>query len=191
MRFFNKEPTIEWDKVYCPICGNPSGPSSKCYEQAPANMPAHKRKILSKHSGIIPIYSKACVFRQDNLWEGSINYPVSKPLINRLAKIEGIDKLVPTKPHSFHISISKSFNEAEVRRKVNTVYKAFINEMQSKELGDVEYPQNMEQYSGIRLPNGNVVNLENASKEMQSILDNIPGATGIPLKGNDHGSKSN
>lgn len=185
--FFNKEPKIDWNKIHCPVCGEPTGDKSKCYENVPANLPPNKRKLITSDGGIMPIYSKSCSFRQDNMWEASLNYPVSKPLVSRLASIEGIDKIVPTKPYSFNISIGKSFNELEVRKKVNITYRTFIKEMQSKELGLVEYPHDMNTYAGITLPNGNVVKLVGASKEMQSILDNIPGTTGIIEKGNDNG----
>lgn len=185
--FFSKEPKIDWRKMFCPICGEPTGDKSKCYENAPNNLPPHKRKLITGDGGIMPIYSKSCSFRQDNFWEASINYPVSKPLLSRLAVIEGIDKIIPVKPYSFNISVGKSFDELEVRKKVNVAYRTFIKEMQSRELGLMEYPPDMKKYAGITLPNGNVVKLAGASKEMQSILDNIPGATGIVEKGNDNG----
>jgi hypothetical protein len=178
-RFFATEPTINWEKIYCPVCGNPTGPTSTCYDEVPSNMPKHKRKIVTRENGIMPIYSRGCVFRQDDYWAASINYPVSKPLLSRLSKIEGVEKILPAKAYTFHIAVGHTFDAATIRKKVNYVYKSFIKEMQSKELGTNEYPQNIKNYTGIKFPNGKVVSLENASKEMQSILDNIPGTTGI------------
>lgn len=184
--FFNKEPKLEWQKINCPVCGNPTGPASKCYEEIPPGMPKHKRKLFTKQMGIVPIYSVGCAFRQDNFWSAKINYPVSQILLKRISKIKGIDKLLPTQPYSFQISIAPLFSEGEIKKEITIAYKSFIKEMQAKEMGILEHDNNMKLYSGITFPNGNSVMFNGSclvdkiknSQLAHYILDNMPGTSG-------------
>lgn len=185
--FFNKEPEISWKKVLCPICNEPTGPKSECYKNIPKGMAhPHKRKIVSKN-GIVPIYSFNCGFRQDNLWEATINYPVSKILLSKLANIGGVERIFATKTNTFQVSIGKLFDDNTIKQLINQSYRGMIKEWQTKELGSYEpYKYDIE-YNGIILPNGQkFVSFIPEGKDAVSqslifadILKNIPASSGI------------
>lgn len=189
-RFFNKNPEIFWSKVLCPMCGQPSGPESECYKNPPANIPPHKRKIIHNNLGVLPIYSTDCVFRQDNLWQATINYPFSEPLCKTLSQIDGLEKIYPIKQYTFQVSIARMFNAKDVKREINSAYRNFIKEMEVIEINSIKDEEAKPQYVGIQFPNGQEFKIDSASADeifkqsqiIENIIDMIPGTKGILSK---------
>lgn len=187
--FFKEDPILKWSKVLCPVCSEPTGPCSKCYENPPKEIPIHKRKLISKTDGIMPIYQKNCAFRRANLWEASINYPFSQPLLKILSKIQGIDNISPTnRIYGFQIAISDLFDEREVKSRISAAYRSFIKEIQVSErnlLGENTDNISIEnKYKGIVLPNGTewipkLEELDGFSIAIEKLLDELPGSQGI------------
>jgi len=190
VRFFTKDPEILWKKIYCPICGEPTGEKSRCYENPPEEIPSSKRKLVHKKLGILPIYSKSCIYRQDNMWEAHFNYPASNILLKKLKTIKGIERIVAVKSHVFQVSIGTLFNELEVKQQINSTYKVFIKELQSIEsnLYGTTVDHNTKLYTGILLPNGkewkqtSFGSKEEAEKQnviIENLLENLPESKGI------------
>ncbi len=177
--FFSKDPAIKWTKVLCPICGQPTGEASECYNDGP-DLPEYKKKLVHKNLGALPIFSPSCVFRQNNLWECSVNYPVSSLLVSQIQDVAGVERCVATKKYTFQIVIGKTFEESEVKRLVNIVFKTFIKEMQSIEASRFSVEKNT-QISGISFPNG-ILYLDESGKEgcsLLRILDRLEGVKEI------------
>lgn len=189
-RFFTADPDIRWSKVLCPVCNEPTGPKSKCYENPPADIPIHKRKLMSKQAGITPIYSLSCAFRKTSLWEVIINYPVSKPLVDKLRSIKGVDGIIPIKVYTFQVAISEIFDEAIVKQEINICFKTFIKHMQGLECDTIMGETDIKiepKYQGIVFPNGQewkpvYADDSEATKISllaESLLDDLPDAKGI------------
>ena len=142
------DPQINWQKVMCPFCGEPSGPESKCEEKA---KDGKVRKTEHPKLGKLPIFSESCVFKQENLWQIHTNYPISEPLLNTLSKIQGIDRFLPIKPYTLQIVIAQLFSENEVQRSVNIAYRTFVKEIQT--LVDTSVSDQESQYT-LTMPNG-------------------------------------
>jgi hypothetical protein len=181
-RFFKQDPQITWTKVLCPVCNQPTGPQSECYKNPPKNIPEHKRKIKHISLGLLPIFSKNCVFRNDNMWQADINYPVSQVLLKKIKEISGIEKINPIKSYAFQISVGKLFDEKSVKQEVNIAYKILIKELGSIELGDSEYVLTPD-YIGIVFPNGKQFysHAESIQQSMiiSDLLEKIPKSSGI------------
>ena len=154
-RFFLKDPEIAWKKIYCPVCNEPTGPKSECYKNRPDDIPAHKAKLVHKKLGVLPLYSYGCVYRQDNMWECTLNYPTSQPLIDRLSTIEGVEKISAVKKYVLTVSIGTLFDESIIKQRINERFKSFIKERQVEELNLMpKQESDNSKYEGITLPNG-------------------------------------
>ena len=188
-RFFSKDPALQWEKVMCVICGQPSGPESRCYENVPEKIPIHKRKIVTGDGIILPIYSPNCAYREDNLWQGIANYPISEPMIARFKQIEGVERIFPIKAYTFRISVGKLFDQKNVMRAVTLAYNAFIKECQALEINKENGNDLKEipKYLGIKMPNGqefktlaeSTAEAVEQSNVIGSLLRDIPAAQPI------------
>jgi hypothetical protein len=191
-KFFDREPELLWSKVMCPICHQPTGPKSECYNlDAAQTLPEYKKNITGKGTGILPIMSDNCTFRQNNLWKAEINYPVSRPLVQELAKVSGVDAVVPlpqTK-YCFHVSVAKLFDEKTVKQEITRRYRQFIKEMSLQE-GPTHEPSQTHTV-GVRFPNGKefVCNSSLSSEEKEKqlvwihiLLEGIEGTSPISEK---------
>jgi len=189
-KFFVDEPTLAWTKVLCPICGEPTGPKSLCYKNPPENLPANKRKLLSKQV-IMPIYSYNCVYRQDNVWEANTNYPVSNPLLRTLKNIKGVERIIPVKTHVFHLIIGKLFDEKIVKQEINLAYRTFIKELQALESSLSKDSDILDRvkYCGLVFPNGKTWKagklksdeVSDQNRILTKILASMPDVKGITL----------
>lgn len=183
-KFFSKDPEIEWQKVFCPICQMPTGAKSHCENLDVNEVPAYKRFMI-KRGNVIPIFSKSCIYKRENLWLANLNYPASEPLLKLFKSINGIDSVSATKPHTFQISIAPLFDEREVKKKINLSYREFIKSLQAKERGTVEQPS----FKGIAFPNGQEYvhssdTMEESLRQAEifsDIIENIAGSRGIAL----------
>ena len=183
-RFFLKDPEIAWKKIYCPVCNEPTGPKSECYKNRPDDIPAHKAKLVHKKLGVLPLYSYGCVYRQDNMWECTLNYPTSQPLIDRLSTIEGVEKISAVKKYVLTVSIGTLFDESIIKQRINERFKSFIKERQVEELNLMpKQESDNSKYEGITLPNGQSWKPGNLSETecylLEDILKNIPNSKAI------------
>lgn len=142
------DPQINWEKIMCPFCGEPSGPKSRCEEKA---KDGKVRKTEHPKLGKLPIFGENCVFKQENLWQIHTNYPISEPLINVLTKVQGIDRILPIKPYTLQIVIAKLFSEEQVQKNVNMTYRAFAKEIQVLSNKDAS---ELESTHTVTMPNG-------------------------------------
>lgn len=187
-KFFTEDPRLIWTRGTCPVCNNPTGPESKCYELPPAQkLKLHQRNIVHPKAGILPVFTQNCAFREEETWKAEINYPFSEPLLNRLSLIVGVERIFPLKPYSFQVSIGRLFDSEEVRKEVVHEYKAFIKEMQAKEL-ELDYEYEIPALIGVTFPNGEKYEIpENLTGEeltaqlnyVKNILETIPDSSGI------------
>lgn len=133
-RFFEKDLQILWKKFLCPICEEPSGTKSRCYD-----IPKEERRqVVTGKSKSVPlnIYSDHCQFRSENIWVLELNYPVSLPIINCLQGIEGVERIVPAKPYVVQISIGSMFDEIEVKKTINLQLTEKFKKFQSMEASE-------------------------------------------------------
>lgn len=178
-KFFSKEPEIRWTKVMCPVCNEPTGPSSECYK-IKTDVPKHQRSMSHPQLGILPVFSENCAFRQNNLWEADLNYPVSSDLLDVIDKVSGVDNVVATKAYTFQIAIGKLFDEKRVKKMVNVAYKEFIKKLQKIEGGLNGNEELKAKLVGIRLPNGVECLLTEENKDsLEIILADLEGTKGI------------
>lgn len=170
-QFFDKEPTITWSKIYCPICDNPTGKASKCYELKDKA----QKKLFDKMMGPVSIYSPSCIYRQDNAWKATINYPFSNPLYDRLFAIPGIEKLIAIKPYTMQVSIGDEFNEEDVKKSINIAYRAFIKEMHTLEVAALkkDIPNVDKTWNGIVFPNGETFTVDKKDPKQSLIVDTL------------------
>lgn len=154
-RYFVKEPEIRWNKVLCSICNEPTGSKSQCYKLAPKDLDNFKKKVLHKTMGIVPIYAENCIFRKDNMWEATVNYPVSEDMLDKIGEVVGVERTFAVKTYTFQLGIGHLFDEVEVKKRVNIAFRAFIKELQVKELKLLEVEDtNRPSYIGVTFPNG-------------------------------------
>jgi len=172
--FFKSDPAIIWKKVMCPLCHEPTGPKSECYKLPPARaIPQYKRHVV-QNGVVLPVFSKNCAWRNNNLWDAQLNYPVSEPLIKHLSDIVGINRILAIGPYEFRVSIALLFDEDIVKKDINIKYKTFIKMLQSKEIvNQQENPQCNNDIIGVILPNGVEVLTadQNISKSLLSELE--------------------
>lgn len=142
--YITLEPKIMWTKYFCPMCKCPSGTDTKCETLAPPDMPVTER-LLQIGNGYIDIFSKGCHFRNSNFWKMHINFPLSEPLREILAKLPGVEKLEPLTSNMATILINKLFNEKDVQSSINHAFTTFIKSKQA-EIASIqaEEPVNME-----------------------------------------------
>lgn len=124
--------------------------------------------------GLIPLFSEACLFRQQNLWRGNTNYGVSGLLVDRLALVEGLDSLEATGPYEITFAISRLFEEQAVKTTLSGAFRTFVKEMLAKRTPPEEITKTS--VLGITMPNGNKIYIDpttpNATKQGE-ILEEI------------------
>lgn len=175
MAFFSKDPTLQWEKVLCPICSSPTG-KGECYRKA-SNIPDINKKLITP-DGSLPILSAACIYRSENAWKAHINYPFSNPLMKKIKKIQGVEKIVPMTAYSFIITIAKAFEEKKVKNAAAMVFKTFIKEMSTKEKKSSNNYNNKSNLIGLKFPNGQqfLLNTDDNSEEnvsQTSVLEEL------------------
>lgn len=184
-KFFERDPKIEWMKVFCPICSQPTGPTSNCENLDVNEVPQHKRFMLQGEK-VLPIFSKSCMYKRENLWLANLNYPASELLRNTLLSLKGIDSITAVKPHTFQASIGAMFDEREVKLEITKAYKTFIKELQVEE-GAVKIDGPL--WTGITMPNGTELVAKPDSLDEQlrqsaifaDIAEQIPGCRAIKI----------
>jgi len=128
MNIFSGDPILKWEKMLCTFCGNPTGCNSGCED-----VPVKERvaNMMSINGQIKRLYNANCYFKQLNTWIAYTNFPVSKSLIEKLAKISGIESINPLSAYSFEIDIAKIYDENKVKQNIVSAYKTFIKEKQA------------------------------------------------------------
>jgi hypothetical protein len=129
---WSKEPEIRWEKRLCPVCNEPMGESSQCYNidtsvEVVNGEEEHSAKTIEVNGELFPIFSKQCFYRKTNEFWVHTNYPISVPLANSIGSIEGVDSMVIRSPYKCSIVIAEQFDEVIVRTAVNKKYREFIN----------------------------------------------------------------
>lgn len=156
-RLFSKDPKINWVKVMCPACGEPTGPSSECHR-----LEKSEQEYLNPSLIHLPIFTEVCPFRQSSLWYVHFNYGISKPLLKILSSIDGVSTISPIDTYSLQIAIGMLFDQKEVQSNINSQFRNFIKTMSSIEADLKKEQESIKPKSiGIRMPNGNIHKIEN------------------------------
>lgn len=150
MRFFQTDPQIIWTRILCPYCKKPTGHNTNCEDEGKTGF------VKINDSISLPIFAENCFFKNERLWKADINYPFSSPLLEKILNqnINGLEKITPLKSHSFQISIARLNDDKTIKETITRIFKSFIKEMQSKELGLNEKIQPSD-IIGVKFPNGN------------------------------------
>ena len=137
---WSKAPEIRWEKVLCPICGQKTGPDSRCYEMN-VDAPKDSNSIISKTidvgGDILPIFSTQCHFRKNNDYLFYVNYPLSAHLVSDLAAGEGLERLPITSPYKGRVTIADQFDDRTVRKTVEQVYRSSIDFVRSEVISEI------------------------------------------------------
>ena len=130
---WSKEPEIRWEKRLCPICHEPMGEKSQCniiedsVELVNSNEEGGHSKTIDINGELFPVFSKQCYYRKMNEFWIFTNYPISVPMLNMLASIEGVDNIVARSPYKCSIVVADQFDESIVKNSLNKKYREFIN----------------------------------------------------------------
>lgn len=172
-RFFDKDPKVEWKKIRCPVCGEPTGEKSKCYEIEEENIKQVKSPVSA---AILPVYSIDCYFRKNNLWEVNFNYPINIILMEKIKHVEGIEHILIQSNYSLQLSFAKLYNENEIKKNVNIHFITHIKEMSAIEIDTGDHQNDEPDIKGIIFPNGTkFIPVTNEEKLLaRKILDDFP-----------------
>lgn len=149
---FKKPVEILWEKVFCPICSEPTGKKSQCHNKSEAKELGAKEKFVSINKSLHPIFGLNCVFKENNDWKLILNYPFSSILIQELQKIDGVENLAYITKYKFKVTIGSLFDEAEVKKKVAMTLRALFKQAEVMEI-NLNVKQE-DKIIGISLPNG-------------------------------------
>ena len=135
---WSASPEIRWEKVLCPICGQPSGPSSRCYEIEPEGEGEDKimLKTIEINGSMSPILSTQCVFRKSNDYFFYTNFPLSHPLVTKIGSVNGLEKVVIHSPYKGKITVAEQFEEEDVKKDVQETYLDYIKSVAKEALKD-------------------------------------------------------
>ncbi len=144
MKFIRKDidwsvvPEIRWEKVLCPFCGSPTGPSSKCFDLDPeidksAGEDRSMVRTIEVGGEMLPIFSTQCAFRKSNDYYFYVNYPLSHPLVSEIGSVHGLEKLVVQSPYKGKITIADQFDEQAILQKTEEVYRTYINNIRNND----------------------------------------------------------
>ncbi len=182
-RFFDKDPEILWTKVLCPICGEPTGPYSRCFEIDPAEQKTVVSAKGKNKDKVIPLglYNENCHFRTNNLWVLELNYPISEPIRHILDSTDGVENIMPLKAYAVQISIGSLFDEKIVKNDINQRINTLIKSCQAREgsnlCGDDKKNVSVEVSYG-----DTKITLNNLDQSSQSLLDNVVSELPIQAK---------
>lgn len=166
-KFFQKDPEVLFEKVFCPYCNARTGEDTPC-DKFDNDLGSYG--VVAGGIPIpLPIFSKSCTFRKNNMWKVALNYPFSLPLAKRLDKIQGVEQLTASGKNGFQFVVSKLHPEDEIKKKVAETYRTFIKEIHSKETS-LSLPMDEYSFVGIKFPNGQEYLPEKMTPE---IADNI------------------
>ena len=131
---WSSSPEIRWEKVLCPVCGQPTGPSSRCFEIEPEGETEDRMMLRTIEMGgsMAPILSTQCVFRKSNDYFFYTNFPLSHPLVTKIATVNGLEKIVIQSPYKGKITIAEQFEEDDIKGQVQEIYLNYIKSV-SKE----------------------------------------------------------
>jgi hypothetical protein len=130
---WTKEPEIRWERRICPICHEPMGENSQCFNiDSPREIVNGEddsigAKTIEINGELFPIFAKQCYFRKTNEYFVVMNYPISAPLSTLIASIEGVEMFIVKSAYKCSIIIADQFDEAVVKSAVNKKYREFIN----------------------------------------------------------------
>lgn len=185
---FSQDPTILWTKIACPMCGEPTGKQSRCFESPIAQkLEAYQCRIDHPKLGIIPVFSQGCAFRNENLWQAELNYPVSEALLLEFKKISGVERISVTKSYTFQVSIASCFEERKIKSDISTAYKSFIKSL-SVDWTNLHTVTKTDNLIGVEFPNGHKFLIDENSdvssqlNVLDTILKEIPGSLPISQK---------
>lgn len=167
-RFFANDPVIQFTRVACPFCKQPTGTDSKC-----ENLEGSDEIILTPAGTPLELYSTSCYYKRNIRYIVEVNYPVSELLLQRLQGVAGLNGIYARQVYSFTIDIVPLFDESAVKRTISTVFKTYIKELQADELSLLDNAKPVVKKVKITMPNGQSSILSLDSPIQQSILQEI------------------
>lgn len=129
---WSKKPEILWEKKQCPVCGEPTGSSSNCFqpkfEKNKEEEDLFVAKTIEIEGEVHGLFSKQCYFRKNNEFIAYTNFPISAPMCLILGAIEGVEKIKVVTVYRMSIIIAEQFDETTVIQSINKEYRTFINQ---------------------------------------------------------------
>lgn len=133
---WNKTPEIKFIKKKCPICRQPTGPDSRCYEldltdeyQEDSDNSNFDIKLsvrtLEIDGAVESILSEQCFFRRHKMFFMYTNIPISQPMCLVLGRVEGIEKLNIFSPYRAEIVIGEQFDDSQILMNIEKAYTEF------------------------------------------------------------------
>lgn len=175
-RQFGADPRIEFFAVMCPMCHNPTGPTSECYKEAPEELPVHGRHVNTADGIPVPIYSHDCGFRRETQIRAVMNYPVSDDLCQRLMRIPGISGIRWIDKYTVIARIAAMFVIPDIKFAIAGTFRAWGKEQQARELDRIGAQYVPNEPIGIQLPNG-LVHASGTPVAYKQIAYDLPGST--------------
>mgnify|MGYP001230506131 CR=1 FL=1 len=134
---WSKPPELRWEKCLCPVCGQPTGPQSRCFDIDPEvskdDPDRSLLKTIENNGEILPIFSIQCAFRKQNDYYFFTNYPLGHPLVTEISSVHGLERLVINSPYKGKITIADQFEDKDIRSRIEVVYQDYINSLREKE----------------------------------------------------------
>ena len=84
-------------------------------------------KVIASPMGIIPYNEYTASGKIFNFWVGHSNFNLSKDIIDKIEKIQGIEILDVFTRYRFRIAIGKSFIDNEVMNNINLMVSSIFN----------------------------------------------------------------
>jgi len=131
-------PEIRWEKVLCPVCGGPTGPSSRCFELETELLKDTEQdrsliKTVEVNGEMLPVFSSQCVFRKNNDYYFYTNYPLSHPMVTIIGSVHGLEKLIIYSAYRGKITIADQFDEQKILLEIENRYRGFVNGIKNNE----------------------------------------------------------
>ena len=136
---WSASPEIRWEKVMCPICGQATGPTSRCYEIEPEAESEDKimLRTIEVNGTMTPILSTQCAFRKSNDYFFYTNFPISHPLVTKMASVNGLEKIIIQSPYKGKITVAEQFEEDDIKKEIQDTYLNYIKSV-AREAGKDE-----------------------------------------------------
>lgn len=127
---------LKWTKGLCPLCSEPTGCKSRCFELPEADNAELKQQIHACNRRILPLYSPDCIFRVQNIWILETASPVTDSFIAQILEIPGVVAAEATNKYSLSVIIANLFNEEEVKKEIALAY----NNLKPEETIEITFP---------------------------------------------------
>jgi hypothetical protein len=130
-------PFLTWEKRVCPMCGQNTGPNSKCgnsmvdadeADDASMDMGISFNNALpitnmpEFNSGAMPLFGDQCAFKLYNSYIIETNTPLTIQMGQGITEINGVEQLQILSKYKAILTIGRNFDEQDVKQQVTEYY---------------------------------------------------------------------